>query len=74
MIGLITRLGKFGIIVLITSFSIIASVLITRGIYLCFHRPLPWLGIIVSIIAPLIIAPCSTWTIVDLLIKIALFA
>jgi len=70
MIGLITQLGKFGTIVLITLFSIIASVLITRGIFLWFHRPLPWLGIIVSIIAPLIIAPCSTWTIVDLLIKI----
>jgi diguanylate cyclase (GGDEF)-like protein len=70
MMRLITRLGRFRTIVLITLFSIIASALITKGIFLWFNQSLPWFGIIVSMIAPLIIAPSVTWTIVGLLIKI----
>jgi diguanylate cyclase len=66
----IAKIGRTGIVTLITIFSVIASVVITVAILILFSSEVEPLPIFISIIAPAIIAPTVSWYMVGLVIKI----
>ncbi len=67
---MIAKVGQIWFVILITLLSIIVSLLITTLVFETIGRGLNTLAILVSILAPLLIAPSVSWFIVDLLMKV----
>ena len=70
MRNLIDKFGRSGILILITLLSIIASVVITTVLYEISEKDITSTEIVISILAPMLIAPSIGWFVVSLLIKI----
>jgi len=64
---LIQKLGRINTIIIITVFSVLASVFIT---FLVYYLKQNYLGYSISIIVPLIVAPLASWPLMTLLMKI----
>ncbi len=70
MQNLILKIGRTGITILVTFFSIVISVMITGIVMGALGDGLDRTGLIISILAPTIIAPSATWYIAGLLVRI----
>lgn len=70
MWGVILKLGRLPVTILVTAFAVLSSVAITSLIDHIMHRPLPLSGLIAAITAPLFLAPLCTWAILGLLFKL----
>ncbi|MCP3672628.1 MAG: GGDEF domain-containing protein [Gammaproteobacteria bacterium] len=66
----IVKIGRFSSTVLITVLSVILSVLITSIIDFSINAKISNISILISIIAPALIAPTITWYMVGLVIEI----
>ena len=67
---MIIKIGQIGVVLLITAFSVIVSVLITTFILIIAGEPIKPLVIMISMIVPAIIAPIVSWYIIGLIIEI----
>lgn len=66
----IVKLGRTKTVVLITVFSIIVSVVISLIMLVFFGIEIVFMSMMISVVAPAIIAPVVTWYIVSLVISI----
>ena len=66
----IIDIGHFKVVSLITLFSIVMSLIITISFLELFGGGNVFIGVLIAVVAPLIIAPVVSWYLVGLIIKI----
>ena len=72
MIRFVQKIGRLRIIILITLFSILVSVLISCLIaYLQYDKTTFSFSILMGTVVPLIVAPLASWPVVNLLIQVS---
>ena len=70
MQNIIIKIGRSRIVILITLASIVISVIVTITFMVILGQGMFWVGVTISIIAPMLIAPTLSWYMVGLLIRV----
>ncbi|MEH6468392.1 MAG: GGDEF domain-containing protein, partial [Porticoccus sp.] len=65
----IIDIGRIKVVSLITLFSIVASLIISISFMALFGDGVVFVGVLIAVVAPLIIAPVISWYLVGLIIK-----
>jgi diguanylate cyclase (GGDEF)-like protein len=66
----IINIGRIKVVALITLFSIVMSLIITISFLELFSDGVIFIGVLIAVVAPLTIAPVTSWYLVGLVIKI----
>lgn len=66
----VVNIGHIGMVILITLFSVFISIGITAFVMSFWVTGFNLMGLFIAVLAPLVIAPISSWYLVELLIKV----